>query len=461
MKENKFEKAPSVSLSPPSGFLKEMEGTLGAAETVKLWEAICASPTVSLRLNKKKMPDLTGLKERFSSFSPHEVDWCTSGVYLAERPDFKRDPLWHAGVYYVQEAASMFYESLMKEILEENSNLTDKRPLRVLDLCAAPGGKSTAMLNALESDYVLVANEFDRKRCRILKENLDKWGDPNVIVTNSDVKSFRRLKNYFDIIAIDAPCSGEGMMRREPIAVSQWSPVLVEKCSLLQKDILGDALPSLRSGGVLIYSTCTFNRRENEEICHFIEEEYDLKPVMEPRRFMPHLCDCEGLFVAAFRKEESLSGGPRPISQRKSHKKTRKISFPEELNFLSRSDLSVRKWGDRFFLIPPAVAEVADILDDFSIPIAGGGVEAGKEKGTTIVPSSRQVLSTLFRRDSLPLIEIDTDAASAYLKGNPLVLPADVPKGFAAVEFEKQPLGLVKNVGNRANNLFPPEWRTL
>lgn len=402
----------------PQSFIDKMESQIGAEECAQLVAALNESPSVSIRLNRKKVNEPGSFISRFKDYGVTPVEWCDSGFYLDRRPDFAHDPLLHAGAYYVQEAASMIYESVGRQLLP-GLKAGIGSCLRVLDLCAAPGGKTTALLNALEGNYILVANEYDRKRAKILKENLDKWGDPNVIITNSNTEAFSRLEDYFDVVAVDAPCSGEGMMRREAVARTQWSTGLVESCAALQRVILNDAAATLKPGGFLIYSTCTFNPEENEQNAAWLENLYGLLPVIAPRRFMPHREKCEGLFVAAFQKPGA--------------------------------DLVTGCRG--------GVESVARDLIKRKINILSVGTELKVKKGETEIPSSRAVLAYDYDRKQFPSVNLSLQEAVSYLRGNPLVLPEDVPQGFVTVCFDGFPLGLVKNIGSRANNLYPREWR--
>lgn len=401
----------------PEGFVRQMEDILGVEDSKLLINALGESPSVSIRVNRKKVTDPDTFIRRFAEYGISSVEWCESGFYLDKRPDFVLDPLFHAGTYYVQEAASMIYESIVARWISSLGGSASS--LRVLDLCAAPGGKSTAILNALEGNYTLVANEYDSKRARILKENLDKWGDPNVIITNSPTDRFRELEDFFDIVAVDAPCSGEGMMRREPIARSQWGHGLVEQCAALQKEILYNAVAALKPGGLLIYSTCTFNELENERNVEWLLQEYGLETVEAPRHFFPHRERCEGLFVAAFRKPGEL-----PASNS------------------SLADISAR-------------------LKKVGIRIVSEGTEKSVTKGNIEVPSSRMVLSHDYDKTAFPDVGLSREEALYYLRRNSLILPPDTPTGFVSVSYEGHPLGLAKNLGSRANNLYPTEWRIL
>lgn len=413
----KKERTIRVSEAIPEDFIRNMESCIGAEEAAALADALKEEPSVSIRLNKKKVKDYDNFMKRFEKYGVSPVTWCRSGFYLRERPDFIHDPLLHAGTYYVQEAASMYYETIVSELISGVLKAPDGHPLRVLDLCAAPGGKTTAMLNALEGDYEVVANEYDRSRARILKENLDKWGDPNVIVTNSPAAALASLEERFDIVAVDAPCSGEGMMRREPVARAQWNTGLVEQCYALQRDILGNAVRALRPGGALIYSTCTFNSVENEGNAEWIASELGLEPVGATRRFMPHREKCEGLFVAVFKKPDP---GIPSQNRRKS---------------------------------------TLELLREARVNIISEGIEKNVRKGELEIPSSRQVLACNYDSDSFPAVALSLPQALVYLRRDTVRLPDDTPTGYVAVSFDGYPLGLVKNLGNRANNLYPPEWK--
>lgn len=362
-------------------------------ESQDLLEALDQPPITSVRLNKRKPVDV------FPDSTP--VPWCVSGLYLAERPEFIFDPLLHAGAYYVQDASSMIYETvttiLQAKLTEENSGITN--PLKVLDLCAAPGGKTTAMINALSDDSEITANEYTRKRVSALQENLDRWGFPNVTVTNKDSSFFTSQGETYDIVAVDAPCSGEGMMRKEEIARSQWSPELVSQCATLQKNILENAIKTLKPGGFLIYSTCTFNRSENEENAEFLANECGLEPVdlklpeswhipkgidtdLPVYRFMPHKTKGEGLFLAVFRKKG--------------------------------------EWSPSYLKIARGLKE-----------------------------------------DIPPLVEVDKDTALAYLRRESIVLSPESPRGLVTISYKGLPLGPAKNIGSRANNLYPKHRRIL
>lgn len=379
----------------PNDF-KIMLRDLMGHEASLLIKALEQPPVTSVRLNLRKPG------AEFPDAEP--VPWCKSGFYLNERPEFIFDPLLHAGAYYVQDASSMIYETVIEKLLPllHNQNGHNSNTIRMLDLCAAPGGKTTAMINALPEGSEVIANEFSTKRVGALRENLEKWGYRNVIVTNKDTSFYAQQKEDFDIVAVDAPCSGEGMMRKEDVARSQWSPQLIEQCATLQKKILSNAEKAIKPGGFLIYSTCTFNRCENEDNAQFIADELGMEPIdlnlpkewniargietgLPIYRFLPHRTKGEGLFLAVFRK-------------------------PGE-------------W----------------------------------------LPSKKRLISSNleFPSDNYPRVDVDKDTAIAYLRRESIVLPPEAPKGMVIITYKSLPLGPAKNIGSRANNLYPKNRRIL
>jgi 16S rRNA C967 or C1407 C5-methylase (RsmB/RsmF family) len=262
------------------------------------FEALTLAPQTSIRLNKSKK--VVAFKDAKS------VPWCNLGSTLADRPAFTEDPLWHAGAYYVQESSSMFLNALVQAIVKDMPE-----PI-VLDLCAAPGGKTTTLLDALPDSALVVANEIIKSRVNVLQENLIKWGKPNVVIANNDPKHFQKLPAFFDIILVDAPCSGEGLWRRDEQAMEEWSMEHVQLCQTRQTRINHDIIASLKPGGVFIYSTCTFNQFENENQVALLCQTYGLIPkkIKFPAdwplttnddyqfKFLPHKVPGEGLFVA-------------------------------------------------------------------------------------------------------------------------------------------------------------------
>ena len=347
------------------------------------------------------------------------VPWCGLGEYLPERRQFTFDPAFHQGRYYVQDPSSMSIAAVI-----ESLGLTG--PVAYLDACAAPGGKTTAAIDALPEGSFVVANEYDSSRAEALIENITRWGATDVAVT---VGPTDRLASYgaetFDVIAADVPCSGEGMMRKEARAVEQWTPELVEQCAALQREIIGNLWPMLRPGGYLIYSTCTFSPQENEENVEWICNRFGALRMPLPfgqaegvtdGHFYPHLVRGEGLFMALLRKPgEPLSPNPT-VNEKKLRKATR---------------------------------------------VAIYGVERTEAKGRDMIPTHRAVLATDWQRGSLPEAEVDTDTALAFLHRDAITLPDTTPRGIVVLTYGGLPLGLVKNLGSRANNLLPKQHRIL
>lgn len=419
----------------PDQFVKMIESLLGKEEARKLILSLDLPPVTSIRINRRK-PIV-----EFDNMTP--VPWCDSGFYLEQRPEFIFDPLMHAGAYYVQDASSMIYETIMEQIVEKfrKESSFESAKLKVLDLCAAPGGKTTAMLNALPDGSEMTANEYSRKRVEALRENIDRWGYPLVKVTNYDSFFYSNQVEIFDVVAVDAPCSGEGMMRKEEMARQQWNPELVHQCSLLQREILKNAVKALKPGGFLIYSTCTFNREENELNAEFIKNELNLLPIdlgfpsewgimqgietdLPVYRFMPHKTRGEGLFVAVFKKtgEWQPSGFNNEIFSSLSSNSFKNIPLKKDCK-----DKNREKKGQNSFKRP------------------------------RLASKQRPFNETIEK----PLINVDKASAIKYLQGESIVLPPESPLGSVTIAYRGLPLGEAKNIGSRANNLFPKHRRIL
>jgi 16S rRNA C967 or C1407 C5-methylase (RsmB/RsmF family) len=416
----------------PEDFIRETRQLMGSERYSRYMEAFDEEAPVSIRLNPKNISQRDGSFVTLAISQknrPSVIPWCPEGYYLEGRPQFTFDPLFHAGCYYVQEASSMFITHILRTIL---SALTAHlSPLNVLDLCAAPGGKSTAMLSVLPEGSTLVSNEPIPTRAQILLENITKWGAENCIVTNNYPRDFRKAKAKFDLILCDVPCSGEGMFRKDPATIGEWSLQNVEKCWRLQREIVSDAWECLNPGGILIYSTCTFNTKENEENVRWIMEEYDAEPITIPTepswgitgsllegfdapiyRFIPGITKGEGLFVCVLRKRGEW---------REEREERKEESGKRKENTLANEKLDKNKF--------------IKILD----------------------------LGNLFPLSTFPFpqqtINLSYPEALKYLRGEALVLSPDTPRGIVTVSYKGFPLGPVKNIGNRANNLYPKPWR--
>lgn len=446
----------------PQGFVSRVLSEMGEADGEALLKALCLHPTTAVRVNGAKC---TALPDPCGQGTP--IAWSRHACALAERPDFTLIPELHGGGIYVQEAASGVYEAIIERICQNT-------PMRVLDLCAAPGGKSVAMLSALPAGSLLVSNEVVPRRAAILHENLTKWGAPNTIVTSAEAAALGTLTDTFDILAVDAPCSGEGMMRRESVAIEQWSPALVQQCASLQRSVLADAIGALRPGGWLIYSTCTFSRAENEENVEWLCDTYglecvdllaDIPEVMAAGkapagcyRFMPHLTFGEGLFVAVMRKPDAAKH-PARISRRRKEKgrDTRRAVSPPLL--VNQNEYTPIEMVGTLSLVPSAHADVYDLLSARKVRILSAGVEVGITKNKDLIPAHALALSTALRDDAYPVVNLEVPQALQYLNRTLTTLPEGTPRGFVAVACRGVRLGWMKNIGSRANNLYPASWR--
>jgi 16S rRNA C967 or C1407 C5-methylase (RsmB/RsmF family)/NOL1/NOP2/fmu family ribosome biogenesis protein len=412
---------------------------------------------VSLRINKSKW------NKRPLNSEP--VPWCKNGFYMETRPSYTLDPLFHSGCYYPQEASSMFLEQVIRQTSGLQGNL------RVLDLCAAPGGKSTHLSDIIGPGNLLVANDAIRSRAAILAETITKWGLGNTLVTQNDPSAFGRLSGFFDIIVVDAPCSGEGMFRGET-AVREWSAVNMVHCSERQKRILMDVWPALKENGVLVYSTCTFNPGENEEnIRWFIGKQEaeiirldvsDFKRIIEidfegifGYGFYPDKVKGEGFFISAVRKT-----GKQEKAGIKSLRKPELQPDKNDLNVAYQwtqfSKDRVFKRGDELFALPCALDDYIHIYSNLKIVKAGTKVFEIKNKNN--VPSHELALSPAIKTGAFPAHEINLTEALAFMRRDKIALNNAI-KGWNIVTFQGINLGFVNNLGNRVNNYFPVEWR--
>ena len=472
----------------PKEFIDYTSSLFGEERWKNYLASFDESVPVSVRLNPFKMPT----EELFSETEKTPVPWCRNAFYLAERPNFTLDPLLHAGVYYVQEAGSMFLDEVLKTLSSSplkgedcgDANIanvlspTGSLPTGegggrgrscALDLCAAPGGKSTLLRAALPDDCVLYSNEPDRRRANILMENMQKQGHPNVIVTNNYAIDYQKSGLMFDLIVCDVPCSGEGMFRKDHDSIGEWSLQNVMKCASLQRSIIGDIWPCLNEGGVIVYSTCTFNLHEDEEnvkwICETlgaeiipieVREEWNItgsllkgwdKPVY---RFIPGTTKGEGLFMAVMRKKEAqpLTRPTDTLSPRGegdvSNECSKRKSSREKV-------ISSSPQGER--------VSVGRVRGSGSLRVLSDGHPVGTQKGKNIIPAHAEALLINLPKDKYPFAELTKEDALKYLHHEAIVLSPDVPKGFVIVTYQGHPLGFVKNIGNRANNLYPQEWK--
>lgn len=443
-------------------FFDSVTASLGQETAGRLRAALQEPASVSVRLNPSKPADMTGLLAGASA-----VPWSQYGYMLAERPVFTLSPLFHCGAYYVQDSSAMFVGQLFREMLGR-IEVAD-RPVRVLDLCAAPGGKTTdiaaSLRQAFGDRFVLVSNEVMRSRATVLADNVARWGDPNVVVTSLDPKAFERLEGWFDIIVADVPCSGEGMFRKDDEAVAQWSPDNVALCASRQRRILADVWPALREGGVMIYSTCTFNNSENDGNASWICSELGAGSVLPCSAhdgvtvteygylLVPGLVPGEGQYCAAMLKTSAASAAvhrvklpkPDPVLQ----KASAYFSVP----------VTARMKGDLMVALPEVISQEVAVLSSV-LPLLSSGCAVGQVKGRDLVPDEDLALCTCFKRSAFPQVDVDVPLALKYLHRDAFVLP-DAPRGFIQLSCGGVGLGFVKNLGNRCNNLHPQGRRIL
>ncbi|MDE5813444.1 MAG: RsmB/NOP family class I SAM-dependent RNA methyltransferase [Muribaculaceae bacterium] len=443
---------------------------MGKKRAEILLSALSGEQETSVRLNIRKRPP----EPLYPDMTP--VAWCRSGRYVAERPSFTQNPLLHTGAFYVQDASSMVYESIVEKIMEWRAARGEDETARITacDLCAAPGGKTTAILNALPNGSVMLANEFTSSRANILKENLCKYGYPDLIVTNTDTSRLAALKGRFDLVAVDAPCSGEGMMRKEEAAINQWSEGLIRQCAALQREILANAVEMLAPGGYLIYSTCTFNTTEDEDNAAWIASESGLESVdtgfagkdgIQSRikgdihclRFMPGFTRGEGLFVSVFRKPDDSDGHIRQLKQKKTGKDKTNPRITAMAKSWIEGDFEIINHDGHLLALSASTAALLDAIPK-GVRIMSAGVEVGEIKGKDLIPSHQLAMSTAMAHP-FPEVELSKDEALLYLSKEAIRLPEETPKGFVTATYRGFPLGFLKNIGNRSNNLYPQEYR--
>ena len=435
----------------------ERTGDLFGKETYgRFIQALEEEPVVSIRHNELK---------RHSDISGDDVPWALSGCYLAERPAFTADPLFHAGCYYVQEASSMFLEQVVRQYVTS--------PVRALDLCAAPGGKSTHLHSLLPAGSMLVSNEPMPLRAQVLAENVIKWGRASSVVTKNEPADFAPFRNFFDFVLVDAPCSGEGMFRKDSFAVEQWSLANVNQCVKKQREIVSDIWDSLRPGGLMVYSTCTFNREENEDCVEWIAEALGAELLevgtaaqwgitgslttegLPVYRFIPGHTKGEGLFMAVLRKDGD-SGLQQPrqprlkvVDNKLKREVAKWLKEPEAFDMVMLEDTVVAM---------PRQHTAAMMALCQKLRVLHCGLPLAEVKNNKLLPVHALAMSVELEPAAFRTVEVAREKALGYLHREALLF-ADEPVGYLLLTYRGAPLGFVKNIGNRANNLYPAEWR--
>jgi 16S rRNA C967 or C1407 C5-methylase (RsmB/RsmF family)/NOL1/NOP2/fmu family ribosome biogenesis protein len=392
-----------------------------------------------------------------------KVPWTAFGYYLETRPSFTFDPLFHAGTYYVQEASSMFLEQALKQTVDLS------KPLKVLDLCASPGGKSTHIQSLISKESLLVSNEVIRSRANVLKDNIIKWGCENVIVTNNDPKDFSGLENYFDVIVVDAPCSGSGLFRRDPEAINEWSENNVQLCSQRQQRILADVWPALKKDGILIYSTCSYSKEEDEEIEQWVlqnlpainnplsfDESWGIVKSAGGYRFWPDKVKGEGFFITCFKKTAGETDALSKTRNKPAHAgkkesgiinqwvKSGESIFIKHLN-------TVYAWPEKQF------SDFSFLLE--KLRVIYSGVLVGELMRDKLIPDHALAMSRMVS-DTINKTELNVEQAIRYLQRKELNIET-TRYGWQLVTCKEHPLGWINVLTNRINNYYPKELRIL
>ena len=455
----------------PSAFIASLQTLKGFDEKAFVKVHQSGEQVTSVRLNPYKLLQ-TSKVSSFERDLEGTVPWSSSAYYLSRRPSFTLDPLFHAGTYYVQEASSIFLE----EVLKQTCDLS--KPLKILDLCAAPGGKSTLIQSLVCAESLLVSNEIIKARANILTENITKWGAANVVVTNNDPKDFQKLDNYFDVVIVDAPCSGSGLFRKDLHAISEWSDENVRLCSQRQQRILMDIYPSLKPGGVLIYSTCSYSSEEDEAILDWItgsglqvsgsrlklRSEWNIIETQSPEtncygyRFYPDKVKGEGFFIAALQKK-----GIDIISKEIKTRNKPTLISKQEMNLLrpkikNADALSFFKWQDEIIAVPSSLLNDVFLLQS-SLYIKKAGIKIGSVIRDELIPHHEFALSN-FISATIPSVDVDLATALEYLRRNEIIFHTGL-KSWALVKYANLPLGWIKILSNRINNYYPKSWRIL
>lgn len=468
------------SLQKAKGFDKEaFEKVHAAGEQI-----------TSIRFNPAKFKSIVfeSVATRFSS-PLQKIPWTENGYYLPERPSFTLDPFFHAGCYYVQEASSMFLEAALKQCVDVSQSL------KVLDLCAAPGGKSTLLQSIISENSFLVSNEVIKSRVAVLEENLTKWGQANLVITNNDPKDFARLESFFDVLVVDAPCSGSGLFRRDKEAIEEWSEQNVQLCSQRQQRILADCWPCLKEDGILIYSTCSYSVEEDEQVLDWLIEnfsadsirlsvkpEWNIVETVSPKenaygyRFWPDRVKGEGFFIACLRKKDGANKAGRNLWKQKLERADKKEAGIIEPWLKKDIAVDLLKIGQALLAIPRQHFQSIEALMAASLYIRQAGVRIGKIAGKELIPDHALALSSIVN-DKLVAVSLKHEYAIQYLRREEVEMrwieisgrenqkmagqTATVRPGWTLLQYQSAPLGWIKILQNRINNYYPKEWRIL
>lgn len=440
----------------PEQLLNGLQGLDGFDEQAFI-AAHRQAAAISVRLNPAKDIGLFGANER--------VPWCPSGLYLPERPIFTLDPAFHAGAYYVQEASSMFLDYLVKHVV------AGSKSIRVLDLCAAPGGKSTLLASLLDPESLLVSNEVIRTRAPVLEENIVRWGYSNNWVTGNDPKDFANLPGYFDVIVVDAPCSGSGLFRKDEQAIGEWSEANVALCSQRQHRILADVWPALKQGGILVYATCSYSLQEDEQVLDWLVNEFAAESLkvdipaewgivaalsakgITGYRFFPDKVKGEGFFIAALRKTADVPELRYPKSKPAGDRKMQQMAA----YLVKDKAFSVFQMNNGEYSAIDTLHEADWQLLHKALYLRKAGLRLGSPSAKEWLPAHDVALS-IDANPRLPSVDVTSEQALRFLKREEMGT-SRAEKGWYIVRYRGLGLGWVKSLGNRVNNYLPKHWR--
>lgn len=442
----------------PKAFVESMRQMLGE-DAECLFEALDTDPAVSIRLNSAKPAN---------TFDGVPVGWCRWGRYLEERPQFTLDPLLHGGAYYVQEASSQFVMHLLSKL--------DLNGARMLDMCAAPGGKTTIYSTLVGREGLVVANDINHGRAMALADNVQRWGMGNVVVTCNEPSHIGAFTHWFDVVAVDAPCSGEGMFRKMEEARTEWTSSSPEQCAMRQREILQEAWRTLRPGGTLLYSTCTFNPTEDEGIVEWLTKEYgeeleasDRVETMEEWgivrsdigpwqcfHFYPHKCRGEGFFAAIARKRDGAVHRSMPKARRKLFAQLAKTDIREIERWVIGNH-AFKMVGDDIYAYDANVVDEVVVISEY-LSVVYSGVAMGRIFKQKLKPEHALALYVGLNRDVLPVVDVSLSDAQDFLRRHDIAA-GQFEEGINVVAYEGVPIGFVKRIGARCNNMYPKDLR--